>query len=324
MGKYAADKTVIYLDQFMTSPLLTDEHSHERWATWRQLLEQLTDQKKILIPYTKEHALETSHRDFERARLHDESFFQLCRGFSMHSEDVVTPRILINAIRNRPSTPAVYCHQSTVPWLCTEKSYSQMRALKEIGNKISQEIGEIANPMRVATAQTPQFDLVMQRKLALDCGQRNKQELITRLRSIYRYDFFTERTLEFRVQDVPFWADQVINALVKGYDLSQTEAKKGLELLEKNPLIKVLPPLYVRTCLESMLATKHMKETHNSHFDIMRLSTAIPFCDVIFTDSSMASAISDLELNKQFNCTILTAKEKDLTLFDRMLREMAN
>lgn len=318
MGKYFPNKTTVYLDQFMTSQLF-DKEAAQFWRNLLNLLEEAVAQDKVIVLYSLEHLLESSHRDYERARYHDVEFFKLTRGYTLESEGKTTTKLLLKAIRNYKITPSTFCYTLETARFSDKEIYELLRARKDTYNKMAEEMGNMINPIRAATASTGFFDLKVQRELAIEHGNEYKGELISRFRKLYRHGFSVERTIEFKVKEIPFWADAIINILINEHCLTRKECKRAWELLEKNSLANILPTLYVRTSLESMMATRHKKETHNDHIDILRMTTALPFSDIVFTDQSMASAIKDVNLDRDFKCTVLTGTAKDLEQFGEWL-----
>ena len=88
--------------------------------------------------------------------------------------------------------------------------------------------------------------------------------------------------------------------------------------------IDAIPTLFIRASLEAMLAHKNAKETPNDQIDIMRMSVALPFADMVLTDRPRVHEIKELKLDKKFQTSVFSGSKPDLQEFATYLSEIVN
>lgn len=316
MGKFFTNKTCIYLDQFAVINLSDDP----KWGELLELLKKGIDNEKIVIPYSSEHLFESSHKDYDKAKSFDDLLFSLSRGVGLEIAPLLIPKHLIYAIRKRPVNRSVYTLPIGKSVFSEVDNYSKFKGLKAMFNKMSEEGSSLVNSIREITREdknSSTADIEMSIKRTNTIYQ---QELETRLRKFSRYGFFDRKNIEYSMVTIPFWADQSMDTLISSFNMTKAEAKKGEEILKTKGIKNIIPPLYVQTALETMLAVKHQKETANDHFDILRLSSAIPFADIILADKSKVFDIKKSLLDIDFDVEVFSGSKIDLPrLKDRLI-----
>lgn len=318
MGKFISNKTVIYLDQFAVSNL-SEEDS---WKEFLNLLNEGIRKEKLAVLYSTEHLIESCQKDYERAVNADRLLFTLSKGLSLETEAITTSRLLINVIRKIPSKASTYCLQIKKPVLEDKEKYENLRELKSTFNQMVGEGTSLVNQIRDATRVSKKGSIEFQKQSALATSVRYQKELEKRLKKFSRYGFYDRHPVTFSMHTIPFWADSIMDILINHHHLNRKEAKKGEDILNKQGLKKILPPLYVRTVLETMLAVKHQKETANDHLDIVRLCCAVPFADIVLTDKSKVYDIKSIGLDSDFNTEIFSGIKADLENFKKRLEQI--
>jgi len=318
MGKFIPTKCCIYLDQFAVSNLSEEEG----WKDILKILKTGISSQRIFIPYSTEHLIESSLKDPINAQKTDKLFYSLTNGVGLDVEHRINSRYLINAIRNRPISFSTYCKTYPSSIFENESELIHFQALKNMFNKMSSESTSLVNDLRSIRrpVQSQNFNRLSESVNFL--SSHYQEELEHRLKKYSKYGFFDRKTINFSMISIPHWADSIMDELIYVFKLTQKEAKKGYLFLVKNGVKKTIPPLYVRTSLEAIIALKQQKETSNDHIDIMRLCTAIPFSDIILTDKSKAFDIKTLKLDIEFNFDVYSGSRKDIILFKDRISEI--
>lgn len=308
MGKFFTNKTCIYLDQFAVSNL-SEDHT---WEELLNLLKKGIENEKIVIPYSSDHLFESSHKDFDRAKEADRLLFQMSNGISLEITPILEAKLLISSIRKRPITKGIYTVKVAENIFESKDNYNFFKNLKTTFNQMSHESTVLVNQIRSITREGKKQDGNDQKNSIQRTASIYQKELENRLRKFSRYGFYDKKPIKFSMATIPFWADQIMDVLIREYRITKVEAKKGEEILKKYGLKNIVPPLYVRCALETMLAVKHQQETANDHFDIIRLSCAVPFADIVLTDKSKVFDIKSSFLDMDFNIKSYSGTQKDL------------
>lgn len=104
MGKFFKNKLCIYLDQFAVINL----SENQEWGDLLNLIQKGVREQKIVILYSTEHLIESSHKHFDKANAADKLLFELSSGFSIEIEVIAASKLLIAALRKRPVSTAVF------------------------------------------------------------------------------------------------------------------------------------------------------------------------------------------------------------------------
>lgn len=115
----------------------------------------------------------------------------------------------------------------------------------------------------------------------------------------------------------------ICNSLVKSFNFTTTDFVQ-LRNRIYNDDFSISPTLNIHNKLEpyitfSRLCKKTKIDFKNDIFDIRRLSTAIPYCNVILCDNRWKNCIKDLNINSEYNIVAFSAKKADLIEFENYL-----
>lgn len=318
MGKLFDYKTCVYLDQFAVSNL----SENKDWMEVLDLLEKGVTSQKIVIPYSVEHLLESSQKDFEKAQIADTLLFKLSLGVGLEPEYATWAKLLIAAIRNKPITRHIYYHKVQQPAFENMHHFDKFKSLKATFNQWSLEASGNLNTLRAMIRNNNVPDLNHLKISVSATSHRYQTELENRLKKYSRYGFFDRREIHFTTHTIPFWADSLMDILTSTYFLTKQEAKKGESILKSNGIKKVIPTLYIRTALETILSLKQQHETANDYIDIQRLATAIPCSDIVLTDKSKVYDIKMLELDKEYKVQAYSGTQNDINNFIQHLKSI--
>lgn len=90
-----------------------------------------------------------------------------------------------------------------------------------------------------------------------------------------------------------------------------------LKILFNSEVIKEIPKVYISSRLNTsyLVNCKERKIKESDNTDLDMASHFLPYCDILATDSFMKAMISDLELDKKYNCKVFSPKKSDIEDF---------
>jgi len=317
LGKFFANKVCIYLDQYVISNLI--DSNEEIWTALKRLLIRGINSGKVIIPYSFEHLIETSQRSIEKAKAHDKFLFDLSQGIKISGEPLVTSRIIRNRIRKRRDSLTTYSETVTLEQMQTDADYKFYKKLKNEYDDKVEEATRMLNIFR--NTDLGRFDSSQQNESIQAIINRDANHLSDRLKSFGSKGFFQRRNVKFSDGEIPFWADVIIDSLISRHKITRKEALRGSELIKNNGL-KIIPTVYIRSSIEGLMAVKQQKETVNDHVDITRLSTSLPFADIVFTDRAKQHDVLLLGLDKEYNTKIYSGAKDNLNEFREKVTEL--
>lgn len=318
MGKFFKRKACIYLDQFAVSNLA----EKTEWGEILILLREGVDNGKIIVPYSIEHLIETSQKDLERAQTADKILFDLSKGIGIETENVVSCKLLIGKVRKIPVNASTYCLKVPVRAFDDRTLFEHFSKKKQIFDKMTHEGFYSLNNLRGLMNEKQRQDFSELQKTIKIRAEIYQSELTTRFNKYSKYGFFDTKTIEFSFITIPFWADQVLNVLIKKFSLTRKEGRQLEIILKEKGIRHIIPNLYIRVALETILSLKQQKEKPNDHIDIMRLCTAIPFADIILTDKSKEYDIKTIGLDTEFKTEIFSGTFEGVMKFKEKLSQI--
>jgi hypothetical protein len=317
LGKFFNNKTCIYLDQYVISNLI--DSSDEIWVDLKSLLIRGINSGKFIIPYSFEHLIETSQRSIDKAKEHDKFLFDLSQGVKISGEPLITSRIIRNRIRKRLDSLTTFSETVTLEQMQTDTEYDFYKKLKNEYDSKVEEATRMLNIFR--DTDLGRFDSAQQNETIQSIIDRDASHIADRLKSFGSNGFFERRNVKFSDGEIPFWADVIIDILTSRHKITRKEALRGSELIKNNGL-KIIPTVYIRSSIEGLMAVKQQKETVNDHVDITRLSTSLPFADIVFTDKARQHDLLYLGLDKEFKTKVYSGKRHDLLEFKNELEQI--
>jgi len=319
MGKYTS-KMCVYLDQFAVSYF----SENQKWSRLRDLLIYGVKCDKLFIPYSFEHLIESSQKDFERAKIVDDFLFSVSDGIRLETETVINARLLLFHVRKKPINKSIFTAKIEKSVFSNPMLFSDFRNLKQFYNQMVSEGTLVTNELRSAIRLNHNPDFSHLPLFVNRTSEVYKGELVKRLSKFSKYGFYDKHDIRFSMITIPFWADTLINMLINEFGMTRSEAKKAAQILKQEGIKKIIPPLYVRASLESITAIKQKKELVNDHIDIVRLCSAIPFCDLIVTDKSKMHDIQMLGLHDDFKTEIFSGSNSGLLSFEKRIEQLIN
>lgn len=318
MGKYIPDKHLIYLDQFALSRLVTSEPG-TIWERLRQLLEQGVEQEKIIVPYSLDHSMDSSTSNMELAEKEDAFLFNLSRGFMFDVEAKIAAKYIMHLVRCKRIGVTIFKKVASHKAFGTKEAQEQFAERRATYERMINEGTSQLNAFRTITrdGKKPDKNLVETSLQMLIANY--EQNLVLRLRQYSRYGFYEKRKIEFSFKTIHFWADVFMELMIGEYQLTKAEAKKAVILFEKEGLKKVMPTQYIRAAIEAMMMVKQQAEKVNDHVDIIRLCTALPFCDIVLTDKMRLYDVRTMKLDMEFNTEVYSGTKEQLSFFEKRL-----
>jgi hypothetical protein len=321
MGKYIPDKQLIYLDQFALSRLVKFEPG-SIWERLRLLLEQGVANGKIVVPYSLDHSMESSTSNMELAEKEDAFLFDLSGGFMLNVEVEIAAKFIIHLVRKKRIGISVIKKVATHKAFGTKERQQKFAEVRGKYERMINESTTALNALRAITRDGKKPDKNLLATLLQMLISNYQEDLFLRLKKFSRYGFYDKRAVRYSFITIPFWADAIMDLLIHKHELTKTEAKKAALLLEKDGLLQVMPTYYVRASIEAIMAIKQQAEKVNDHIDIIRLTTAIPFCDIVLTDKMRHYDITTMQLHTEFKTEIYSGTIEQLALFEEKLKSI--
>jgi hypothetical protein len=310
----------IYLDQFATSGLFDPSNSIE-WNEIRELIISCVNKGRIICPMSFEHFLETSQKDSTRAKILDNQFHELSKGYGFKSEVFITAQLMISLIRKNNLTSNTFLHKNIKRSVLSDRNNIEL--FSTLKNKLNQNIDEASvhsNKIREITRQN-NMEVKVRKDLINTCKALAVNNFINRLNDLLVQGQIIIRAINFSSGDVPHWIDLIIHRLTEKHCMNIKETKMLIEHLEKNGFNEI-STLDLRTSIEALIAVYHKKETANDQIDIMRISTSFQISDILLIDKQRKNEIIEIGLDKKYNTTVLCGTEKDLKIFIHQLKEI--
>lgn len=320
MGKYF-DGTCIYLDQFAVSNI-SDETAQPIWNDILLTLIEGVLAHKFAVPYSIEHLIETSGRERTKAEYADKLLYSLSRGLMLDSEPITTSRLVFGLAKDIEVDVNAYCSVGKKSGSANTEEMERYADLKKSFNNMAAEATGFLNEMREATRAKPSsLDAKRVQEAISATALRYQKELIHTLQQYRDTGEYDKRVVSFSFVEIPFWTDTIMSYLIASDLFHAEDANRVIEILTQKGVKEVVPTIYVRTALETMMALKRQKEIANDHIDILRLATAIPFCDVLITDKAKCYDIRTAGLDKQYSIDVYSSSPADVERFHMRLKE---
>lgn len=307
----------IYLDQNASSNICSPT-TEGKWAEISFLVKEGVKNKKLLIPISIEHYLETSTRTRGDALHHDNELRKLSFGWSMYPEPIISANLLVRKIRNIKLGKTVFLRKERMLSLAKNSVASNFSELRSIFKTTVTGAVSDVNQVRKHTRGGVKPKSKLRDDLVSTIKQRHAHHIVERLESLHDSGKFEPRIIELSGYKVPFWADTLCHILITSHKLSRKEAKKGAELL-KSEGIDLIPSISIRASLEAMMAITDKRETDNDHLDIMRTSCALPLCDMVILDRGKAAHAREIGLDKKHDSVVFSARNDELSSIVRYL-----
>jgi hypothetical protein len=315
VGKFFKDKICIYLDQFAVSNIV--DCTDKIWADIGKLILNGVAAGKFIVPYSFEHLLETSNKAADQALLQDKFLFELSGGLKMNEERIVTAKILRNRIRKRKDEPTTYTAKIDRPFMDSEDTRDKFGKLHTLFKAKTEQSILFLNTMREAS-QKHRFSPDLSNAVISHMMKQNASCLTRRFEDYSKFGSFQREPVRFSDIIIPHWADVIMDTLIGEHKITRKEFARAKQLLKNNG-IQIIPTIYVRSLLEAVMGIKQQKENVNDHVDLMRLTTAIPFADIVVTDKARSFDVKYLKLDAFFNTQVFSGGAGEILSFKNIL-----
>ena len=295
------------------------------WEELLKLLEKGVKSGKFIIPYSLEHLLETSHKNLTNAQNTDKLLYNLSNGRVLEPEHIANANLLLCFVRRRTITNSSYTNIVKQNLLADDQNYLFYKNLKEKYDNMIMEATILSNQIREITrAKKQKSDFSTLAQSVIYKNNIYQNDLISRLFAFYQNGKFKAKIIQFEEITIPYWADTLTNYLIYELKMTRKEAKSAHALIKKFGIKKIIPPIYIRAALETILSIKQQKETPNDHIDINRLCVALPYSDIIMTDKSKVFDIKTLKLDIDFKTEVFSGNKEELSKFMEKIRSLLN
>lgn len=285
----------IYFDQFAVSGLSGKDVSNE-WSRIREVLFRLKKQGKIRCCTSPETIFETSQRNDNGILENYATILGLFNNCYLCEIQMLICQQISKSIKGINLEPFMH-----VPHDFTSEEFNSN--LKRI---IQSEFDTIEIP--TFPVEISKDGITHMQKIFLDSNKIKFMESIC--------DFLKER------QSHTFYTD-ICRTLWKCFGFTVEDFTKLLSMVKKRGLT-ISPTLKIRSVLEPYISfsDNHRRQKidfKNDLFDIRRISSAIPYCDVVLCDTKWKNCIIFLGLDAEYKTTLFSGKPLDLAEFEKFL-----
>lgn len=306
----------LYLDQFVVS-YMCDTSPNEKWAYITDLIRLGVKNKQLICPASVEHMIETSGKDRERAELHDKELRKLSCGWHFYPEADISAHYLICRIRKIKISKNHFIRKEPTKHISDNTVHDSLRKLKQTFEEMGVEAMKSVNNIRRITRDGKKGNKALRDSLVAII----KDHLIERMLLLGLKGSYRPKLITLAGFTIPFWADTLCSILVGKHKMTQKEALKAVEILE-NDGIEAIPPISIRASLEAMLAFKNANETSRDHIDIMRISGALPFADLMLIDGPKAHDVQELAIDQKYQTAVFSGRREDLEGLTEKLKKI--
>lgn len=289
---------------------MLDSKSLPIWKEIRQKLICLKEEEKIFCPLSVEHFIETSQKDEQSARKHNEFYTALSDGFCIKPELFITSQLISSRIRGNNITHKTYMYEKVKDVFAFSDNYKKFYGLNNEYRTLLTAAGTDINKLR-QTTNTQKIDPKIKQAFYSVTKNLQPQFFIQRLKDLKKDDQIKVQSDKIDDRLIPNWVDSTIGQLLQRHKFSRIEVDKLIFELEKNNFNNI-PTLDIKMSMLALISVYSKKETPSDHIDLTRIATGLPIADILFTDKKRKSEILELELDKKYNTKVFTGKQEDL------------
>ena len=309
----------LYLDQFAVSNICNISNDGQ-WGRISNLIAEGVKKKKLICPGSIEHLIETSGADINRAVLQDDLLKHLSYGWHFYNEADITANYIMCEIRKNKITKGHFIRKDATRRFTENNVHSDLQNKKQIFNEMVDDASDGVNKIRQITRDGISGNKKTRDSTISVIKDIFVKPLLDRLLTLSKEGSYKPELIKLAGYSIPFWADALCSILVTKHKMTMNEAKNAYDIINDNG-VDAIPPISIRSTLKAMLAYKNASESPNDQIDIMRISTALPFSDIMMIDGPKASDIKELELDKKYKTSVYSGKAKDLPLFIEHLEQ---
>ncbi len=289
---------------------MVELETESNWEEIKKLLIELKENDKIFCPLSPEHYLETSQKDIEKARIHDEFLNNLSNGFSFKPELFITSQLISSKIRKNNITLKTYLYENVNNVFSKEENY---KTFKKSNEKLAELLTEATSGINQIRTIVPNQNIEPKTKRTMIKAMNSLRanSFIQRLEELLKNDNIIIRGDQIGKTEVPNWIDLIIDQLLKKHKFKKKEVIKLIAEFKANGFSNI-PTLNISTTLQSYMSIYSKKEHSNDHIDLMRISTGLPISDILLTDKKRKAELIESELGKKYKTKIFAGTKSDL------------
>lgn len=285
----------IYFDQFAISNL-SEKTTSDKWRVISKLLSKLKRQNKIHCFTSPETIFETSQRDNSGIIGNYKTIDELFDNCYLQDIALIICQQIAKHIKGIESDPFVY-----PPFDYTHE---------KLNHHISGKINDVFDTNNISNLPS----------------KLTKEQIL-----YFRKQWYDKKRMLFWESVELFLAGNQINnfytdicrILEEQFYFTKNDFRALVDNIKSDDF-SCCPTLKVRNLLEPYIVvsdevTKRKITFKNDLFDIRRISTAIPYCNVLLCDGKWKNCIISLKLDAEYGIHVFSAKENDLDDFRNYL-----
>jgi len=313
MKGYLGKTYCLYLDQFAISNIVED---NAQWIKIKQLIEKGVAQNVLVCPMSAEHFLETAGKKEAGAIDHNDYFKKISGCLLLKPHAFITAQLLISSIRKNNITKNTFLNKPNPAYIYKD-SLQKLRDTVSDFKGMIEEATTVSNEIRAA-ARDKKIESKMHESLMATTKAISLKEFTDRLQELLKTGGITIQGVKFEKREVPFWADYIIDILIKKHKMNTLEGIKLLTKLNKEGFSGI-STLEVRSTLVGYMAVLQKKQTANDEIDLGRIASAMQLSDCMVIDGARKSEIIATGLDKKYGTKILSGKSDDVIELEKLL-----
>jgi hypothetical protein len=310
--KNSTKKKCIYLDQFSVSDMIEADKT-SIWFEIKTKLFELYKNELIFCPLSTEHYFETSQKNIQGAKKHDEFLSKLSDGYCIKPELFITSQLISSRIRNNNVTLKTYMYENVKNRLDSQANYDTFDELsKQLQNLVSDAASDI-NQLRQSTNKQ-KMDLKTKEIMLNTIKKIEPRKFIYRLKELNKMSKIIIKGDLIAGKSIPNWIDLTIDQLLRKHVFTKNEVEKLILEFEKFGFQNI-PTLDIKFSLMALMSVYSKGEKPSDHIDLMRIANGLPISDYLFTDRRRKAELVESNLPNKYNTKIFSGTKDDLEDF---------
>lgn len=290
--------TEIYFDQFAISEI-SNPATGNTWDKIRNILLELKGRNNICCYTSPETIFETSQRHSPGINGSYTTISKLLDNCYLNDIQIIICQQIAKYIKNIESTPFIYVNHN----LTSDEFNSSLKKIIKY-ELDSKEVPPC--PIYMSKEQIKDFI-----ETSYDNGKISFSESVK--------SYLAGEQLNNTYFDI-------CRILVEQFNFIKSDFQRLLYNIEYDDL-RCCPTLKIKNLLEPYIfvSDKEIKNKitfRNDIFDIRRISSAIPYCDVLLCDNKWKNCIRKLKIDNEYNIKVFSGKSIDLNEFERYLSSL--
>ena len=298
---------LLYLDQCVTSRLV-QANEDAGWSEVRMLLKKGRAQRRILVPLSLEHLVETAPMAETSGREIDTLLRHLSFGWGLKMEPIQIAAQINAAVRGMPFGKTCFLEKNLYYGL-GPNNRDQLIGIKAAMKEQNEKNMQGYNTFVGITKMNKSPDVITLDFLL------NLQTTSDRRAFLEELDEVIE-TGGVRIKPSPYspnTAEQftsIIWGLIKHHHFNGTSLRKLKALIVKDGL-SWIPTLHVKSVLHAHAMFLQTKIKEGDTHDNARIACGLPVADILVTDSRKVRAIKDAGMDATYKTKVISTKEDE-------------